>query len=105
MKGIKVLIVLCGTALLITGGTLPLGEDYLISKDGSDVLYITNYNLQSYVPIPRSGDPPVTLVNRGYLEASVVWKDSTGTEIALTFDSFLAGTVYQAEISLLTKPG
>jgi hypothetical protein len=106
MKGFKVLTVLCGTALLIAGCAVPLGEDYLITRDGTGLIYITDYNLQTYVPIPEAGRRPVTLVNdREDLDISVVWKDENGREIALPFESFAANTVYQAEIKITPKPG
>jgi hypothetical protein len=104
MKG-KVLV-LCCTALLIAGCAVPLGEDYLITRGGSDLIYITDYNLQSYIPVPKTGEGPITLVdNRGDLEMSVVWKDTAGTEIPLPFDAFLPNTEYQAEIRITAKPG
>jgi hypothetical protein len=74
MKGLKILIILGSTALLIGGCAVPLGEDYLLTRDGSDVIYISDYNLQTYVPIPRAEDPPVTTINnRGDLDVDVAW--------------------------------
>ncbi|MFP3090417.1 hypothetical protein LQZ21_08835 [Treponema sp. TIM-1] len=107
MKGFTALLVLCCGTLGIAGCALPLGEDYLLTRDGaSNVIYITDYNLMSYVPIPKPGDRPVTLVdNRGDLEAAVVWKDEAGANIPLPFAAFAPGTVYKAEIRLSPKPG
>jgi hypothetical protein len=106
MKGFKVFIVLGCMALLIAACALPLGEDYLLTRDGNDITYIADYNLQTYVPIPKTGEGPITVVNnRGDLEVSVIWKDSAGTKIPLPFDRFLANTVYQAEIRITAKSG
>jgi hypothetical protein len=106
MKGFKVLIVLSSAALAIAGCAVPLGENYLITRDGSaGITYITDYNLQTYVPIPKTGEPPVTILNsRGDLELTVVWKDAAGTEAA-PFDAFAGNTVYQAEIKLTPRDG
>ncbi|MFP3090232.1 hypothetical protein LQZ21_07885 [Treponema sp. TIM-1] len=98
---------LCGVALVTAGCALPLGEDYIITRDGSaDITYITDYNLLGYVPIPKTGERPVIHVdNRGDLELTVVWKDNTGAAVPVPFDTFLGNMVYQAEISLTVKPG
>ncbi|MDR2629833.1 MAG: right-handed parallel beta-helix repeat-containing protein [Spirochaetaceae bacterium] len=105
MKGLKTLLVLWGAVLGITGCALPLGEDYLIIRDGNvNITYITDYNLLSYVPIPKPGDRPVIRVDhRGDLEAAVVWKNEAGDP--QSFEVFAAGTVYKAEIQLSAKPG
>ncbi|MFP3090414.1 hypothetical protein LQZ21_08820 [Treponema sp. TIM-1] len=107
MKGFTALLVLWGAALGIAGCALPLGEDYLITRDGSAAIaYITDYDLINYVPIPKPGERPVILVDsRGDLEAAVAWKDKDGVEIPLPFEAFAADTVYQAEIRLSAKPG
>jgi hypothetical protein len=96
--------VLYGATLLLAGCALPLGEDYLLTRDGSDVASITGYNLQEYVPIPRTGEQPVTAVDTLELEMRVVWKDEGGAEIPLPFDRFAPG-VYQAEIRAAAKDG
>ncbi|MFP3090418.1 right-handed parallel beta-helix repeat-containing protein [Treponema sp. TIM-1] len=103
MKSFKVLMILCG--VLIAGCAVPLGEDYLITRDGAvGSAHITDYNLQNYVPVPKPDERPVFLVNdRGDLEMSVVWKDENGTEAAI--DTFAAHTVYKAEITITPKPG
>jgi hypothetical protein len=106
MKGFKALMILFSAALLIAGCAVPLGEDYLITRDGAaDIIYITDYNLQSYVPIPAKGQTPVFSVsNRSDLEMSVLWKDENGTEIPLPFETFVPNTVYKAEIKITPKP-
>jgi hypothetical protein len=108
MKRLKALIVLWGAALVIAGCALPLGEDYLLTRDGSDdITYIADYNLQTYVPIPKTGEGPVILVdNREDLDIKVEWTDNaTGMKVLLPFERFEAGTVYQAEISVTVKSG
>jgi hypothetical protein len=104
MRRFKDLPVLCGMALVFAACAVPLGEDYLITRDGSGA-YITDYELQNYVPIPKTGERPVSVVNQGNLDIMVVWKDSAGTEISLPFDEFRSDTVYQAEIKLSAKDG
>ncbi|MDR2629834.1 MAG: carbohydrate-binding domain-containing protein [Spirochaetaceae bacterium] len=105
MKGFMVLMILW--ALLVAACAIPLGEDYIITRDGAAGLtYITDYNLQTYVPIPAARQRPVTLVNdREDLEMRVVWKDEAGAAIPLPFDAFAANTVYRAEIKIVPKPG
>ncbi|MFP3090233.1 autotransporter adhesin family protein [Treponema sp. TIM-1] len=105
MKGFKVLMVLCGAALVIAGCAIPMGDDFLITREGkTSLIYIIDYNLQTYVPIPSRGQPPVTGVNRGDLDLSVVWKDQSGNALpGLTV--FADNTVYQAEIKLTPKEG
>jgi hypothetical protein len=107
MKRRKALPGLCFAAALAAGCALPLGEDYSIQRDSSiGITYITDYNLQTYVPIPKTGEPPVTILDsRGDLELTVVWKDAAGTEVALPFDAFAGNTVYQAEIKLTPRSG
>ncbi|MFP3090231.1 right-handed parallel beta-helix repeat-containing protein [Treponema sp. TIM-1] len=106
MKGFTALVIFYPIALLIAGCAVPLGEDYLITRDGTaDITYVTDYKLQNYVPIPKTGERPVILVNnRGDLDISVVWKNSAG-KVPLPFEIFAADTVYQAEIRLTAKPG
>jgi hypothetical protein len=102
MKGFKALLVLCGMALAACA--VPLGEDYLITRDGTGPVYITDYNLQNYVPIPKTGERPITMVsNRQDLDMIVVWKDSAGAAIA--FDEFLPDTMYQADIRITARAG
>jgi hypothetical protein len=108
MNRLKTLTVYCA-ALLIAGCAVPLGEDFTLTRGGvsgdSAVTYISNYDLQNYVPIPDTGDQPVTSVNnRGDLEISVEWK-TAGTDVPLPFDVFLPATFYTAKIRITAKPG
>jgi hypothetical protein len=103
MKGFKVLMTLW--ALIAAGCAVPLGQDYVITRDGTGLTYITDYNLQTYVPIPEPERQPVVQVtNRGELDMSVVWKDENGAALALPF-TFAPDTVYQAEITITPKGG
>jgi hypothetical protein len=103
MRGFRFLAVLC--ALWIAGCTLPTGDNLVVSR-GGDSIYVIDYNLQTYVPIPDTGKQPVTTVShRGDLEATVVWKDQQGVDIPQPFDVFQPNTVYQAEITLTAKEG
>jgi hypothetical protein len=106
MKRLNAVLVLCGIALLSAACAVPLGEDYVVTRDGADGLYITDYKLENYVPIPNSktNEPPVTMVNRGDLEMRVVWKDTHGAEIPPP-PAFEGDTVYQAEIRVTAKAG
>jgi hypothetical protein len=82
-----------------------MGDNLLITRDGNtSITYTIDYNLQTYVPIPKAGERPVSVVNnRGDLDIVVVWKDSAGVEVPLPFDKFLPNTVYKAEIKLSPK--
>jgi hypothetical protein len=92
-------------ALLMAGCAVPLGQDYVLTRDGGGTAYITDYNLLDYVPVPKPGERPIILADRADLSMSVVWKDSTGVGVPLPFDTFAAGTVYQAEIRVTPKSG
>jgi hypothetical protein len=107
MKTGKVLMLLCITMGLIAGCALPVGDDYVISRnEGPGTTYITDYNLQSYVPIPNTGKPPVHAIsNREDVEVKVLWKNAGGTEVPPPFKTFLGNTVYQAEITVAAKNG
>jgi hypothetical protein len=106
MKGFRILIVLFCAALLAAGCAVPLGEDYLITRDGAGIIYITNYNLQDYVPIPDKGEQPVTRVGgRGDLDITVTWKDETGADVPQPFETFAPSTVYRAELKISAKEG
>jgi hypothetical protein len=104
MKGFKAVTLLW--TLLAAGCALPLGEDYLINRDGGSVIYIKDYDLLNYVPVPKPGEGPVTqAAGRADLELTVVWKDETGVPVPLPFNAFAANTVYQADITLRAKSG
>jgi hypothetical protein len=107
MKGHKVLIVLF--CVLIGGCALPLGENYTLTREGNsdsdNTIYINDYNLLSYIPVPAKGEAPVLSVNnRGDLEITVVWKNQAGTVLP-SFAAFQPSTVYKAEIWLTVKSG
>ncbi|MFP3090413.1 hypothetical protein LQZ21_08815 [Treponema sp. TIM-1] len=105
MKKFKVLMVLCGIVLWITGCPVSVGENLSIYKDENNfITYITDYNLQTYVPIPSTGEAPVSVVNRGDLDVTVVWKDHAGVNLP-SLAVFQADTVYGAEIKLTPKAG
>jgi hypothetical protein len=98
-------MVLWGAVLWIAGCAIPMGDNLTINRDGNTlVTYITDYNLQSYVPIPKPGEPPVTQVSRGDLDLTVVWKDHTGLDVS-SLPVFQAATVYRAEIKLTPRSG
>jgi hypothetical protein len=102
------MIVVCGAVLWIAGCAIPMGENLLIDRDrdgNNNILtYVTDYKLQTYVPIPRAGESPVTRVNRGDLDVTVAWQDGTGTDLPV-LPVFQADTVYKAEIKLTPRFG
>jgi hypothetical protein len=107
MKKMVLMITLWGLAALILGGcAVPLGEDFTIPRDTDERgVYVVDYDLQTYVPIPVAGEPAVKLVTqRGDLEATVTWKDAAGAELPL-LGTFAADTVYKAEIRLTPREG
>jgi hypothetical protein len=68
-------------------------------------VYIVDYNLETYVPIPRIGDAPVVhLDNLEELEVKVLWKDAVGSPLA-SLTAFAPDTIYQAEIEITPKAG
>jgi hypothetical protein len=107
MKTASVLIALYITMGLIAGCAFPVGDDYVIPRnEGPGTTYITDYNLQNYVPIPNTGKPPVhAIFNREDVEVKVLWKNAGGTEVPPPFKTFLGNTVYQAEITVTAKNG
>ncbi|MFP3090416.1 autotransporter adhesin family protein [Treponema sp. TIM-1] len=105
MKKFRVLLVLCGMVLWITGCPTSVGENLSINRDWNSLItYITDYNLQTYVPIPSTGEVPVSVVNRGDLDVTVVWRDHTGANLP-SLAVFQADTVYRAEIKLIPRAG
>jgi hypothetical protein len=91
---------------MLAGCAFSLGEDYTVTRnEESRRVYIVDYNLDAYVPIPRIGEAPVVhLDNLEDLEVKVLWKDAGGEPLP-SFAAFEAGTIYQAEIQLTPKPG
>jgi hypothetical protein len=75
------------------------------ADDTEGSVYVLDYNLQTYVPIPVTGFPPVFQVdNREELTGEVVWKDESGTVLPV-LETFQPSTVYQADIRFTPKPG
>jgi hypothetical protein len=86
------------------------GEDYYAGNEGKGRTegqsYISDYNLQVYVPVPVAGAAPVkAMVNRQDLDVSVVWKDAAGKDITESLTVFAEGEVYGADITLTAKDG
>jgi hypothetical protein len=106
MKTGSVLLILYIT-MTFAGCALPVGDDYVIPRnENPGTTYITNYNLQMYVPIPNTGEQPVQgVTNREDVEVKVLWKDTGGTGVPLPFETFLGNTVYQAEMTITAKDG
>jgi hypothetical protein len=76
------------------------------SSPSNQVSYITDYNLQSYVPVPVAGKQPVKQVgNRANIDVRVVWKNNSGKDITESLAKFENGLVYQAEITLTANEG
>jgi hypothetical protein len=73
-----------------------------------DIIYVTDYNLQSYIPIPLAGDEPVqSVTSREDVTITVTWKKENPPDSAnfdpISTGPFEAGAVYQAAIELRTK--
>jgi hypothetical protein len=68
----------------------------------TDPVYIEDYNLQGYVPVPAAGERPVRELSRAELEAAVSWTDAAGAGLS---GAFQLGTAYRAEIRLAAKGG
>jgi hypothetical protein len=66
----------------------------------ADITFITDYNLQNYVPIPMTGDEPRP-INREEVTVTAEW---TKNGSAFT-GAFEAAAVYQAAIQLEAKAG
>ncbi|MFP3090865.1 hypothetical protein LQZ21_11125 [Treponema sp. TIM-1] len=107
MKRMGGVMVLYGLAVFILGGcAIPLGEDFITPHNtAKNGIYIVDYNLQSYVPVPVAGEPAVKLVtNREGLDATVIWKDQNDHTLS-DLDVFLPNTVYKAEIKFTPQEG
>jgi hypothetical protein len=62
-------------------------------SDDADKIFVTNYNLQSYVPIPLAGEEPVRSVTRDDMTLTVDWNPSPA-------GNFELAAVYTADIRL-----
>jgi hypothetical protein len=74
------------------------------NSDDADITFVTDYNLQNYVPVPLAGEQPVQSVPfRGDVTVTAAWneKDVPGPFTG----SFVAGTAYQANIRIEAQPG
>jgi hypothetical protein len=104
----KAIIVLGAAALIAAGCAIPLGENFTIPRETAQSgIYIVDYNLQTYVPVPVTGEEPVqSVTQRGDLKAEVIWKaggkDGTPIEDLARFE---ANTVYGAKITLSPEEG
>jgi hypothetical protein len=84
----------------------PAKGKVIIAFGETDLLPVSDYNLQNYVPVPVEGQRPVTTVNRSELSGTVTWYDNTGQAISNPASyAFLLNAVYQADITLTPKAG
>jgi hypothetical protein len=75
-----------------------------ISFIPTDPLYVENYNLQDYVPVPAAGNAPVkSITGRSDMKVTVTWRNSDNDDINSTLTVFQLGTVYKADITLEPK--
>ncbi|MDR1108880.1 MAG: hypothetical protein LBL19_07590, partial [Spirochaetaceae bacterium] len=105
MKNTTARTFLCVLAFLLAMGcAVPLGQNFSISREtGQNGIYIVDYNLQTYVPIPVKGEQPVTTVIRGDVNVNVTWfKDNVEIE---NMSVFAEDTVYSAKIELSPQEG
>jgi hypothetical protein len=72
------------------------------NSNDADKIFITDYNLQGYVPIPLTEEEPVRSVTRGGVTVAVTWEKEQTTN---NFDpipgsgyTFESGAVYRADI-------
>jgi hypothetical protein len=101
---------LFGLAALFATCPMPMGKDWERNVDGNargtGAEYIATYDLQAYVPIPTAGAIPVKKIeNNRNIDITAVWKDGAGSELPESFNAFVRGAVYQAEITLTAKNG
>jgi hypothetical protein len=62
----------------------------------ADIMFISDYNLQNYVPIPLAGEEPVRSVTRGGVALTAAWDPSPA-------GSFAVGVEYEAVIQLTVE--
>jgi formylglycine-generating enzyme required for sulfatase activity len=112
MKIARSLLLFSGflACLFLAACALPAGEDYIVHRNdlnGGNGGYIIDYNLETYVPLPYIGDPPVVQVtNRGDLEMNILWKDAVGVPLSMEdFDAIEVGTIYSVDIQITPKNG
>jgi hypothetical protein len=73
------------------------------NSDDGKITYITDYNLQNYVPFPVTDQDPVRNIDVEGIRGTVIWKTG-GVELNST-DKFQTGVVYTADISLEAQAG
>jgi hypothetical protein len=110
MKKLTVRMGLGMFLFLLAGCAVSMGDDFILPgnevNSGTEYgAYITEYNLEAYVPIPYTGEVPVVQVaHRGDLDAAVIWKDAKGNSLN-NLTNFVGGVVYRAEIKITPKNG
>jgi hypothetical protein len=107
MKKFIRMVSLCGPAALIFWAcAIPVGEDFIMPRDSDqNGITIVDYNLESFVPVPYTGEHPVTEVTtRGDLQATVTWKDEDDNALP-DLETFQPDTVYHAKIELTPREG
>jgi hypothetical protein len=96
------------TLIVLAGCALPVGDDFSILREngGSEyTAYITDYNLEAYVPLPYIGDTPVVQVtHRRDLYLQVFWKNAAGQPLD-SLTAFEARTIYRADIKITPNNG
>jgi hypothetical protein len=107
MKNTSVKAFLCVLVVLMAMGcAVPLGQNFSLPREtAQNGIYIVDYNLQTYVPIPVKGEQPVisSFGLRGDVNVSVSWfKDNVKLEDLSTFEE---NTVYSAKIELTALEG
>jgi hypothetical protein len=79
------------------------------SSSDADIIFVTDYNLQNYVPIPQAGEAPVSEADREGVTVTVDWEEETpadsNTFVDFTAAEFAVDAVYRALIQVTAKPG
>jgi hypothetical protein len=101
-KKIVLLTAGCVFWLLVAGCPLTGGEDYSIDRSGGvdSQWQITDYDLQTYVPIPASNTKPITEVDRPDMYGTVTWMIPGGISLPPSFPGFVKDETYEAKIEL-----
>jgi hypothetical protein len=107
MKIVRFLFLGLPACVFLAACALPVGEDYIIPRKdlGESGGYILDYNLDTSVPLPYTGEIPVVQVSsRGDLEMAVRWKDAAGADLP-NLTAFVADKIYTADIQITPKNG
>jgi hypothetical protein len=81
------------------------------NSDEADITYVTDYNLQSYIPIPLAGEKPVwNITNREDVRVEAGWKTEQTPGVFVSIPAgdsytFTLGAVYRADIRLTANSG